>query len=216
MDRHHAITTYAAQNYTQALAALRNGSTIMCVAHCFIAVEALKPVVLERYIRGTGKALEHIRNDWNLKRTSNVEPAPRLMLIFQGDEKTYEDAKVASDGFEHGSKIYRETVPLADECYELTLHYVRDALLSFGEIDDDSLVAIQRCNIPLTGREPSSTISSFTEAPGDFISGRHPAVAALYETSFMSTYGEECMALRFRVAWSEDDPTGNRRDPRKG
>ena len=89
MNPHHAITTYAAQNYTQALTALRSGSTIMCVAHAFIAVEALKPVVLERYMHTSENSLEQVRDAWNLERTSQVEPAARLMLIFQGDKETY-------------------------------------------------------------------------------------------------------------------------------
>lgn len=208
MNPHHAITTYAAQNYTQALTALRSGSTIMCVAHAFIAVEALKPVVLERYMHASEKSLEQVRDAWNLERTSQVEPAARLMLIFQGDKETYACAREASDGFEHGSKIYQDTVPLADSCYGLTLKYVRDALLSFGDIDDACRSVLEKCKTPLIGSQPASHVSSFAAPPEDFVSGLHPAVDALNEIPYRSNYDDECMTLRFDVAWSEDDPLG--------
>jgi len=98
----------ATAQYVEALRSWGPGQEITCIAHLYMGVEAVTKAVLRAHMRRSGRSLNELVADWNLRispRTNvgkEVEREARQRLIFHGDLDCARKAREASDAFEHG------------------------------------------------------------------------------------------------------------------
>jgi hypothetical protein len=121
---------YAVQHYAQALEHYRTGAAPMCLEHLFIAVEALKKVVLEQHRRKTGWSDNDYRKHWGANSRKHAEAIARLQIIFRGDEDTYQGTVDASNAMEHGDATYATLWELATRHQLKAAYHVRRAILN--------------------------------------------------------------------------------------
>ena len=136
----------ALYQYERSLRYWYYGGEWLALAHLYMAVEALtKSVIRDRCGRdGIDEAELARRNgvDPDDPERPRWRPAldawARRELIFQADTATYEAAKDASDGMEHGFMDFSEVNRRAAQATESTFRYVREAMVHILALDQDS------------------------------------------------------------------------------
>lgn len=133
----------ALYQYEQGLRYWYYGGEWLALAHLYMAVEALtKSFIRDRCAReGVDEAELARRNgvDPDDAERPRWRPAldawARRDLIFQADNSTYESAKGASDGMEHGFMDLNEVNRRALQATETTFRYVREAIVQLLSLD---------------------------------------------------------------------------------
>lgn len=133
----------ALSQYHVALGYWTTNGRPLVLAHLYMALEALGPVAeqVERDRLGLASKREHAarrgvdvsRSNWNQVLMGWV----RRDVLCKGDRDTYDAARRASDGFEHGSMPLPEYRVLAEDHGRALLDYVRRGLLDLLDLSDD-------------------------------------------------------------------------------
>ncbi|MEJ2147802.1 MAG: hypothetical protein P8020_22020 [Acidobacteriota bacterium] len=118
----------AITQYSLALLNWDGGKGILATAHLYMGVEALTPVVRRRLCRERGAENEQLATALGVT-IQELDPTIRKELIFQGDNDCYQDAKAASDGFEHGFRSFPDIRTLGEPVRKKTADYLRTAIL---------------------------------------------------------------------------------------
>jgi hypothetical protein len=128
------------------------GGEWLAMGHLYMAVENLTAAVVRRTCETRGVNKEALAKSVGIV-TNNPErprwqPALdswiRENVIFRRDSKTYQEAKSASDGLEHGflllSEVYRQSVNAISSTFE----YVRLSVLSLLDVDEQICDSVAR------------------------------------------------------------------------
>jgi hypothetical protein len=155
----------AVVQYTDALQHWKPGSELYALAHLYMGVEAVTPLVIEREIMSRGlknrKELESALNgpppDSRALRVasyfyrkaggyipSRLEPWARRDVIFRGDKDTYCAAQRASNQFEHGLAHHAEIHALAVAAISKTAEYLRESVLDLLPLSSGDLEELKR------------------------------------------------------------------------
>jgi hypothetical protein len=62
----------------------------------------------------------------------------RRKLLFQGDDDCYQQARKASDGFEHGYESFTQLRALASAALDHAARYLREAILDLASLNESS------------------------------------------------------------------------------
>jgi hypothetical protein len=119
----------AAVHYYQALQFWRPGYETFALAHLYMGVETLTPIVRDAYLASNGLSVDDLRKRWAIPESDRVEPDVRRRLIFDNDATTYSEAKGASDGLEHGFMGFPDIHAKAVAVNRKTAGYLRRAIL---------------------------------------------------------------------------------------
>lgn len=101
---HHPSSDRLHRAFAQYYQALRNwelGQETLALAHLWMGVEALTPIVLHRTLSGLGLDRASLASSWSVE-ARHLDSEVRRRLIFENDEESYKRARSTSDGFEHG------------------------------------------------------------------------------------------------------------------
>lgn len=102
----------ASDQYRLALMHWERSRALLALGHLFMAAEALAPAALELEQSWSGASdhdlvelweVQHDRGGW---RRGDLQAAARRELVFHGDRECHDEAKTASDIYEHGFKDY--------------------------------------------------------------------------------------------------------------
>jgi hypothetical protein len=134
--------------YSAALGHWKPGTEMMCVAHCFMGLEALKPVALEHYKSKTGLSSEDLARQWGYNPTGRqkisefLDVQARERLLFNGDQECRKKAKKVSDDFEHGFSNFSQLHPIAREIIVPTATYLRNSILTLSGMEENDAKAL--------------------------------------------------------------------------
>jgi hypothetical protein len=126
----------AIAQYSEALNFWRHGREVSCVAHLYMAVEALTPAILRQHMKKLGKTKDQLASDWQVE-IQRVNNEARLRLIFDGDADCFNQARNASDAFEHGFLDFDAVRKIAQEISIRTAGYVRRGIFRTLELQAD-------------------------------------------------------------------------------
>jgi hypothetical protein len=136
--------------YTDSLQFWKHGGEIHALAHLYMGVEAITPLVVMGEVRRRGlKNREELdvalhgapADSWKLRwatwlyvkcggrRGSQLDAWIRREIIFKGDANTYKAAKGASDKWEHATDDRARIHQLASASLSSTANYLRSAIL---------------------------------------------------------------------------------------
>lgn len=121
--------------YRQALTHWRPGTESLALAHLYMGVEALTPAVLRKIRDQTGKSNQELAEGWGIE-LKQLDSEVRRRLIFREDTTTFQKARAASDGLEHGFKPFPEIHSLASQVRDSTAAYLREAILDMIPLDE--------------------------------------------------------------------------------
>jgi hypothetical protein len=132
----------AASQYHVALSHWTTAGRPLALAHLYMALEALTPVVEERARDRLGLATkeDHARHrgvdvsqrNW----ISVLEGWVRRDLLCRGDSVTYKAAREASNGFEHGFMDLPKYRAAAEQYARPLMNYVREAVLDLLDVGE--------------------------------------------------------------------------------
>lgn len=120
--------------YHQALQNWDPGLEILALAHLWMGVEALTPVVLRAELARLRIDREALVKQWGVA-LKELDSQVRLRLILHGDHDAYKRAKDASDGFEHGFLGIAEIKANSDAVRREVAHHLRESLLAQLQLD---------------------------------------------------------------------------------
>lgn len=124
--------------YVLALKYWSTGEEILAVAHLFMGMEALVPIIRSTEITRHGfDSTQQLADYWGIP-LNGLDSKIRRDNLFQGDHECHREAKKASDGVEHGFLGFDEVRPLAISVRNNTAKYLRDAIIELLELPDDS------------------------------------------------------------------------------
>ena len=127
----------AIAQYVVALKYWSKGDEIFSVAHLFMGMEALIPVIKRNEI---GKL--NLNNDQDLAKHLNVEKKNldgtiRRKFLFEDDQEFHKKVKQVSDGFEHGFAGFDEIRHLAIETRDRTASNLRIAIIELLDLPSE-------------------------------------------------------------------------------
>jgi hypothetical protein len=138
------------------------GQETLALAHLFMAMEALTPVAREIAIADAG-GKEALMSKWGLNRRAcsscgveygdgELDANVRRRVLFQEDDDVYNEAKDASDGFEHGylgyATVYAHAERNRDRLGVLARHAIMDLIATAGGWRDTLLTGPRDIPIP--------------------------------------------------------------------
>jgi hypothetical protein len=141
---HHAEAERIRRALAQYYQALRNwepGQEVLAVAHLWMGVEALTPVVVRRFALEQKIDRAGMASLWQVDERQ-VEAEARRLLIMQGDSDAYSTARRASDGFEHGYLGFLELRKHADQVRLKVAEYLRQAIINELALDKSDAAAL--------------------------------------------------------------------------
>ena len=113
------------------------GSSILAVAHLWMAVEALTKARI-RVELARRKLVQEVELATDLGvEIKKLDATIRRQFIFQGDDDCYAKAVAASDGFEHGFSPTDKLQQLTAGVRDKTAEYVRGEILALSDIPAD-------------------------------------------------------------------------------
>lgn len=129
--------------YVLALKYWSKGEEILAVAHLFMGMEALIPLIRSEELKKQGFAsTQQLADSWGIQ-LNELDSKIRRDILFQGDQECHKEAKQASDGVEHGFLGFDEVRPLAISVRNATAKYLRNAIIKLlelpSECEDDLL-----------------------------------------------------------------------------
>jgi hypothetical protein len=113
------------------------GGEWLALSHLYMAVEALTKAVIRKTAAGRGITEEELAQAFGVVTDDPDQPRWRPVfeakireqLIFGGDRETYQAAKAASDGLEHGFLGLDAIAAHALKCADKTFHHVRQTII---------------------------------------------------------------------------------------
>ncbi len=135
----------AMTQYSLALRNWRRGHEILATAHLYIGMEALTQAVFRSNINASGFDEEQYARSLGIDPQSLkpcdslsavIKVAVRKNLLFEKDNECYQDAKAASDGFEHGFMSFSKIRDKARTVREKTAAYLRKAILNLVTVKE--------------------------------------------------------------------------------
>lgn len=130
----------AITQYNQALIRWSMGNELLCVAHLFMGVEALKIACLRKQLDETGVSREELANEWGFVPAPNwtvdrfLDQESRTRLVFHGDALHHKLAKEVSDKFEHGLANGGDLFKDARETLVPSAEHLRRAIIELSGI----------------------------------------------------------------------------------
>jgi hypothetical protein len=199
---------YTVQRYLDALDSRRTGNTLMSVEHLFIAAETMKPIMLRRHLEERGLTEAQLAAEWGVT-TRQLLGEARLRLIFEGDKGVADDARNASDGFEHGVRMPTETWELARRCHDKAARYVRTAILRLAGLKGrDFDVLTGPYGEMLVDTEPETQVVKLDTTRKNIFTGAESAMFTLRHEPFHGTFDESTKTYRYTVAWRDLESPG--------
>ena len=133
----------AISQYHLALLNWDAGKAILALAHLYMGIEALAPVVLRRLCRDKGMSRNQLTNHLGIEK-KELDPTIRKKFIFQNDIDCYKQAVKASDAFEHGFKSFPEIAAAAASVKDKTAAYLRKSIVDELNLDNTSKAELFR------------------------------------------------------------------------
>lgn len=135
----------ALRQYELALREWRVGGEWLALDHLWIAAENLTKAVIRKIMADRGISEADLAHSYDLVTNDPQRPRWREYLgqhvrhsvIFAADDDTYQTAKKASDGLEHGSLALDRIATHALKCTDKTFSYVRRAILELLKLPPD-------------------------------------------------------------------------------
>lgn len=125
------------------------GQDLLAFNPLWICVEALTPPLLERELKRTDLDRDGLYQAFGLPasefpgvRNRNLDGAVRERFIFHGDHACYQDAKKASDGYEHAFMDGEQLRELVRRAKEPTGRHVRRAIFELLNLDPSVVEAL--------------------------------------------------------------------------
>jgi hypothetical protein len=129
--------------------ALRNwylGGEWIALNHLRVAGENLTHAVIRKTMSSRGVTAEELAHSFQLVTDDPRRPRWRDLLgakvrqeiIFVGDDETYQSAKSASDGLEHGFLELNQVAVRAIRSADMTFHYIRGCIVDLLDVDESS------------------------------------------------------------------------------
>jgi hypothetical protein len=124
--------------YVLALKYWGKGEETLAVAHLFMGMETLVPVMRKNELARL-KLVEpqELADHWGIPKSA-LDPTIRLDSLFQGDQECHKYAKRASDGVEHGYLGFDEIRAIAVDVREKTAAYLRTAIIKLLQLPTDT------------------------------------------------------------------------------
>jgi len=125
----------ASRQYRLALSYWEPGNETLALSHLYMGVEAITEVHLRLELERLGLSDEQLADRWELTKNererlgSSLRSHTRKRVVFQGDVQTYDTAREASDGFEHGYARLEEVDASARSARARTATCLREAIL---------------------------------------------------------------------------------------
>lgn len=117
-----------AVHYYQALQNWRPGYETMALAHLYMGVDTLTPLLREAYLTRNQISKNELIQRWGIQR-QQLDSEVRRRLIFNNDAGTFDQARDASNGFEHGYMPLLDVRASAVAVNQLTAMYLRQSIL---------------------------------------------------------------------------------------
>jgi hypothetical protein len=133
----------AISQYSQALENWSPGSEVLCVAHLFMGIEALKPVALKHHLSQNGITKTALGELWAYRQDGRetldqfLDHEARKKLIFENDTVCHRKAKYVSDNFEHGFENFANLRPDAKVVVVRTAKFLRAAIFRLLKINTE-------------------------------------------------------------------------------
>lgn len=145
----------ALRQYELALREWRVGGEWLALSHLWIAAENLTTLVIRKLLAERGVNQEQLAQSYEIVTDDPCRPRWISLLgarirqnhIFAGDNETYQLAKDASDGLEHGYLTLDKVAKKALKCADKTFAYVRRSIVAL--LDLPAEVADELNAIPL-------------------------------------------------------------------
>jgi hypothetical protein len=128
----------AVVHYGSALRHWKYGHEVLAVAHLWMGMEALTPVVRHQACRQLQLPEELWRSSWRFVVEANEslkDNGIRRDILFQGDLQAYTDARKAMDGYEHGFMAFEAVRSQALAVRNATALYLRTAIVVLSGLD---------------------------------------------------------------------------------
>lgn len=123
--------------YVLALQYWSQGEQILSVAHLFMGIEALVPVVRKmELIKQNLKSNRELAEKWNIP-IEELDSHIRQTFLFESDQKSHRAAKRASDAVEHGFLDYDNIRKLAVEVRNQTAAYLRKSIIKILQLSSE-------------------------------------------------------------------------------
>jgi hypothetical protein len=130
----------AVVQYGQALEHWRPGREVATVAHLWMGLEALTPLIRHQTCRDLRIPEEKWKSDWRAAVEADdslKDSRIRRDVLFQGDDETYRNAKEAMDGYEHGFMAFTAVRDQAAAARDQTASYLRTAIVTLSGLDKE-------------------------------------------------------------------------------
>jgi hypothetical protein len=128
----------AAVHYHQALQNWRPRSETLVLAHLYMGVETLTPLVRDAYLAAHQLTRDELVQRWGIK-LQQLDSQVRQRLIFDNDASTFKQAREASDGLEHGYLAFADVHATAVAVNRLTAKYLRRTILQHAGLSRDQV-----------------------------------------------------------------------------
>jgi hypothetical protein len=127
----------AVAHYSHALQNWGLGEEIVAFFHLYVAVEALTPILKRRELANRGVTAKELADEWGIE-LPELDGQVRLRLIFDGDKQAYNDAKTASDAYEHSFWTMDEVRSVATDKRHVVAGCVRRAVIELVDLAEET------------------------------------------------------------------------------
>lgn len=132
----HVRLHRASAHYQQALRFWSFGDETRAVGQLWMGMEALTQVAKRQEMSRTGATSPaELAQVLNVDLTA-LDGTLRRIVLFAGDEESYSDAKLVSDGFEHGFKPLDELRVLARDVRDASAAHLRKAIVVLSRVSE--------------------------------------------------------------------------------
>jgi hypothetical protein len=153
----------AAANYAQALNSWYLGGELVALASLYVASESLDKACVITEAADAGRTPEELAHDLGMG-LRNLYAKRRRETVFRNDLETYDLAKDAIDGYEHGSMPLGEAHRRATEACPKAFRYIRERLIELSGVEKATFEKLTTG----TYAEPLDALSTRTLIRGEF------------------------------------------------
>ena len=126
----------AVYQYHLALKHWKMNHEVICLAHLWMAVEALTKAKIRKEIKARGLKNQDDLADHMGIEIKQLDGQVRKQLLLNGDNECYKKSKEASNGFEHGYMNLGKVQKLAGDVRQRIAGYVREAILELVGLEN--------------------------------------------------------------------------------
>jgi hypothetical protein len=140
----------AAVHYALALGHWRPGHETLALAHLFMGMEALTPIVVQREAATRGVAVEALASELGIMERraglgrTRLEADLRRSILFQGDDDAATKAQKARNAFVHSFLAFPKVRELAADARDRTAGYLRAAIFDLTALDDETRAVLEQ------------------------------------------------------------------------